>query len=63
MVFLAYAIIGFITAIVLYSIRGATLTNPVLVQNNMGPYMRWTTVGAVGALAGAFTMSLILSRR
>lgn len=61
MVFLAYAIIGFITAIVLYSIRGAAFPN--LAQNNVGPYLRWTTVGAVGALAGAFTMSILLFRR
>lgn len=63
MVFLAYAIIGFITAIVLYYLRGAKLTNTPTIQGHLGHHTHWMTVSAVGALAGVLTMSALLFRR
>lgn len=62
-VFLAYSIIGFITGIVLYSIRGVTFVDPHLTQSHFGDYTKWTVTGLGGALAGILTMSLLLLRR
>ncbi|KXN82470.1 hypothetical protein AN958_02531 [Leucoagaricus sp. SymC.cos] len=63
MVFLAYAIIGFIAAIILYSVRDVGLPNQSFTIQSGFSSMGWATVGAVGALAGAVTMSLLLHRR
>jgi hypothetical protein len=67
MVFLAYAIIGFIAGVVLYSVRDMKLPEPglafVIQQQNGLSGTKWTTVGGVGALAGVVTMSFLLSRR
>jgi len=61
MVFLAYAIIGFITGIVLYSIRDVNFPQGFTVQNNYSS-IHWTTVVGVGALAGTLTMLQLLRR-
>jgi len=61
MVFLAYAIIGFITGIVLYSIRDVNFPQGFTVQNNYSS-IHWTTVVGVGALAGTLTMLQLLCR-
>jgi len=62
-VFLAYSIIGFITGITLYALRGASLTDPTLNKNSFEDYTRWTVVGVVGALAGIVTTSMLVLRR
>ncbi|RDB19890.1 hypothetical protein Hypma_013085 [Hypsizygus marmoreus] len=63
LVFLAYAIIGFISGIVLYSIRGVTSTDPLASQHPFEDYTRWTVIGVLGGLAGMLTTSLLLLRR
>lgn len=63
MVFLAYAIIGFIAGIILYSVRDAELPNKGFTAQNNVTSADWTTVVGVGALAGSLTMWLLLSRR
>ncbi|KIM38706.1 hypothetical protein M413DRAFT_29942 [Hebeloma cylindrosporum] len=62
-VFLAYALIGFITGITLYGLRGASLADPNLPKNSFEDYTRWTVVGVVGALAGIVTTSMLVLRR
>jgi L-asparagine transporter-like permease len=62
-VFLAYSIIGFITGLTLYALRGASLTDPTLTKNSFEDYTRWTVVGVVGALAGIVTTSMLVLRR
>ncbi|KAF9445219.1 hypothetical protein P691DRAFT_282686 [Macrolepiota fuliginosa MF-IS2] len=61
MVFLAYALIGFITALVLYSIRGVSVTNAAFVPNRIAS-TSWTTVTAIGVVAGTLTSLLLLRR-
>jgi len=60
-VFLAYAIIGFITGVVLYSIRDVNFPQGFTVQNNYSS-THWATVAGVGALAGTLMMLQLLSR-
>jgi hypothetical protein len=62
MVFLAYAVIGFITAIVFYYFKGPASINVLTLQNTFAYNTRWTTVSAVGAVAGVLTMSALLFR-
>ncbi|GLB34349.1 hypothetical protein LshimejAT787_0112330 [Lyophyllum shimeji] len=62
-VFLAYAIIGFVTGIVLYSFRGTAPDKAAPSQAPFAEYTRWTVVGVLGALAGILTTSLLLLRR
>ena len=61
MVFLVYAIIGFITGIVLYSIRDVNFPEGFTVQNNYSS-THWMTAAGFGALAGALTMLQLLCR-
>ena len=61
MVFLVYAIIGFITGIVLYSIRDVNFPEGFTVQNNHSS-THWMTVAGFGALAGSLTMLQLLCR-
>ncbi|KDR84460.1 hypothetical protein GALMADRAFT_714456 [Galerina marginata CBS 339.88] len=63
LVFLAYSIIGFITGIVLYTLRGVSVTDPSTHKNAFEDYTRWTVVGVVGGLAGIVTTSMLLVRR
>lgn len=60
LVFLAYSIIGLVTGVVLYSIRGVTTENPVLTTRPFYEYTKWTAVGALGGLAGILSTSLLL---
>ncbi|KAH9482108.1 hypothetical protein JR316_0004203 [Psilocybe cubensis] len=62
-VFLAYSIIAFITAIVLYTLRGAAVTDPSSHKHAFEDYTRWTVVGLVGTLAGIVTISMIIFRK
>jgi len=55
MVFLAYAIIGFITGVILYSVRDVDFPEGFVVQNSSSS-TNWMTVVGIGALAGALVM-------
>jgi L-asparagine transporter-like permease len=59
MVFLAYALIGFLTGLILYTFRGAPLGNPGS-KTSFEDYARWIIVGVIGALAGIVTTSLLV---
>ncbi|KAF8967511.1 hypothetical protein BDZ97DRAFT_1755936 [Flammula alnicola] len=63
MVFLTYSLIGFITAVVLYTFRGASVDDPHMIKNSFEDYTRWTVVGVVGVLAGIVTTSMLVLRR
>ncbi|KAK2463729.1 hypothetical protein APHAL10511_004222 [Amanita phalloides] len=59
-VFLLYSIVGFVTGVVLFSLRGASITDVNLIRRPFSEYTRWTAAGALGAIAGMATMSAIL---
>ena len=59
LVFLAYAIFGFVTGVVLYSFHGS-LTDPLLPARPFDDYTRWTVVGILGGLAGVLSTALLL---
>jgi len=61
--FLLYAIVGFVTGIVLYSFRGVTVSDPLGPDRPFEDYTKWTVVGVLGGLAGMLTTSLFLLRR
>lgn len=63
LVFLAWGIVAFITAITLYSFRGFTVTSPGMVKQPFTDYTHWTVVGTMGVLAGALITSALLMRR
>ena len=63
LVFLVYAIVGFVAGIVLYSFRGVKLEDPLMSERPFEEYTKWTVVGVLGGLAGMLTMSLFLIRR
>lgn len=63
LVFLAYAVIGFVAGIVLYSFRGVTTSDPALIKNHFDDYTKWTVVGVLGGLAGMLTTSFLLIRQ
>ncbi|KIY67714.1 hypothetical protein CYLTODRAFT_352645 [Cylindrobasidium torrendii FP15055 ss-10] len=56
-VFLLYAIVGFVTAVVLYSFRGAPAQQP------FSDYTSWIVVGVVGACLGVLTTSVLIMTR
>jgi len=60
LVCLAYAIISFVTGIILYTFRGYAVTDPSLIQRHFENYTRWAVVGSLGGLAGMLTTSLLL---
>ncbi|KAF9476779.1 hypothetical protein BDN70DRAFT_949891 [Pholiota conissans] len=63
MVFLAYALIGVITGLILYTFRGAPIGSPSPGgKSSFEDYVRWSIVGVVGALAGIMTTSLLVLR-
>ncbi|KAF8329904.1 hypothetical protein F5887DRAFT_896488 [Amanita rubescens] len=62
-VFLLYSIIGFVTGVVLFSLRGVSITDVHLVRRPFNEYTRWTAAGALGAIAGMFTISFLLFKR
>ena len=61
-VFLAYAIVAFVTGLVLYAFRGVVIVNT---SNwvRFSQYTKWTTVGVLGFCAGVLTTSAIFARR
>jgi len=61
LVFLAYAIIGFVTGVVWYSYRGS-LTDPLLPTRPFDDYTRWMAVGVLGGVAGVLSTALLLRR-
>ena len=61
LVFLAYAIIGLITAVVLYSFRGSSM-DPLVPARPFDDYTRWTVVGVLGGVAGVLSTALLLRR-
>lgn len=58
LVFLIYAVIGFVAAIVLYSFLGV---NQSAVR--FEDYTRWAVVGVLGGLVGVLMTSVVLLRR
>ncbi|KAF8633517.1 hypothetical protein AX17_004430 [Amanita inopinata Kibby_2008] len=64
-VFLLYSIIGFVTGVVLYSLRGATITTDAngFGRKPFSEYARWTAAGALGAIAGMVTVTVLLFKR
>lgn len=62
-VFLVYSIIGFVTGVVLFSLRGVSITDVHLVRRPFHEYTRWTAAGALGAIAGMITVSVLLFKR
>lgn len=63
LVFLVYAIAGFLTGIVLYSFRGVTVSDPLGPEHPFEDYTKWIVVSVLGGLSGMLTMSLFLLRR
>lgn len=63
LVFLAYAIIGFVAGIVLYSFRGMSVTGSPMISHHFQEYTRWTVVGFLGGLLGILTTSIILMKQ
>jgi hypothetical protein len=62
LIFLVYALVGFVTGIVLYFFRGVTVSDPFGPEHPFEDYTKWTVVGVLGELAGMLTMSLFLLR-
>ena len=63
LVFLAWGVVAFITAITLYSFRGFTVTSPGAIKQPFADSAHWTVVGTMGILAGALVTSALLMRR
>lgn len=66
LVFLAYSVAGFVTGVVIYSFRSATLNlagvgSPVAAK--FDEYTRFMVVGVLGALVGALIASAMVARR
>jgi H+/Cl- antiporter ClcA len=62
LVFLAYSIVAFVTALTLYSFRGKSVESP-FPKSPFDDYTRWIVVGVLGGLAGVLTTSFLLLRR
>ncbi|KAI6159934.1 hypothetical protein EDD17DRAFT_869555 [Pisolithus thermaeus] len=67
LVFLAYSVAGFITGVVIYSFRTATINfahaGMPAVAIKFDEYARWMVVGVLGALTGVLIASVVVSRR
>ncbi|TCD65970.1 hypothetical protein EIP91_001962 [Steccherinum ochraceum] len=59
LVFLAWAVAAFITAITFYSFRGATVTSRVVIRQPFEDYTHWAVVGTLGGLVGILVMAFI----
>ncbi|KAG6332906.1 hypothetical protein ID866_6184 [Astraeus odoratus] len=65
LVFLAYSVAGFITGVVVYSFRSATINFAhagMPVASKFDEYARWMVVGVLGALTGVLIASVIVTR-
>ena len=60
-VFLAWAIAAFVTAVTFYSFRGVTLTSKVIIRQPFGESTHWAVVGGLGGVAGILLVSILLS--
>jgi len=66
LVFLAYSVAGFITGVVIYSFRSATINFAhagMPVAAKFDEYARWMMIGVLGALTGVLITSVMVSRR
>jgi len=66
LVFLAYSVAGFITGVVIYSFRSATIHFAhagMPVAAKFDEYARWMMTGVLGALTGVLIASVMVSRR
>jgi membrane protein implicated in regulation of membrane protease activity len=61
-VFLAWAIIAFVTAMVLYAFRGSAATDPEQ-WTRFAQYTKWTTVGVLCLTASLLITSMFFARR
>lgn len=62
LVFLAYAIAGFVTGIVIYSFRGVAIDPPGQ-SMPYEDYTKWIVVGTLGGVGGILMMSILLNRK
>ncbi|KAI6043675.1 hypothetical protein EDC04DRAFT_2599952 [Pisolithus marmoratus] len=67
LVFLAYSVSGFITGVVVYSFRTATINfahaGMPAVAVRFDEYARWMVVGILGVLTGVLIASVVVSKR
>ena len=66
LVFLAYSVAGFITGVVIYSFRNATINfahTGMPVAAKFDEYAWWMVIGVLGALTGVLVASVMVSRR
>jgi len=66
LVFLVYSVAGFITGVVIYSFRSATINFAhagMPVAAKFDEYARWMMIGVLGALTGVLITSVMVSRR
>ncbi|KAI6043681.1 hypothetical protein EDC04DRAFT_2649376 [Pisolithus marmoratus] len=67
LVFLAYLVAGFITGVVVYSFRTATINfahaGMPAVTVKFDEYARWMVVGVLGALTGVLIASVVVFKR
>ncbi len=61
-VFLAWSIVAFVAAIVLYAFRGVIEVDPSH-WSKFAQYTKWTVVGVLGFSAGVLTTSTFFVRR
>lgn len=66
LVFLAYSVAGFVTGVVVYSFRTATLNLAgagMPMGGRFDEYARFMVVGVLGALVGVLIASSVVARR
>ena len=63
LVFLAYALVAFLTGIVLFSIKGATVNDVGAVTKQFQDYTRWTVAVMISGIAVLLLTTSTLSRR
>jgi len=61
-VFLAWAIVAFVTGLVIYAFRGSVIVDPSH-WKKFAEYTKWTTVGVLGFSAGLLLTSMFFVRR